>query len=57
MKKSIIQFGYICDQCKVGKRYHTNRAWTTKEKRNKSMLNHTKKTKHSMFYRTISEEL
>lgn len=56
-KKPVIQYGYVCDQCKEGKRYHVNRAWTTKEKRNKSMLNHTKKTKHSMFHRTISEDL
>ena len=55
--KPLVQYGYVCGQCEEGKRFHTNRAWTTKQKRNKSMLNHTKKTKHSMFSRTISEDL
>lgn len=57
LRKSFVQYAYICDQCGEGNRLHFNRAWTTKAKRDKGMLNHTKKTGHILFYRSISEDL
>jgi len=55
MEKVTTKYGYICAQC--NDKFFTDRRWTTRDKRNKSMLNHTKKTKHSMLYRTIDERI
>jgi len=55
--KSTLQFGYVCSECPTDKCVHSNPKWTTKQIRDKSMENHTKKTGHSMFARTITEYL
>lgn len=56
-KKYTVQYGFICDQCWEEDRVHVEPTWVTKRLRDKSMLNHTKNTNHSMFHRIIMEDI